>query len=98
MTEFHTETTDTGIGVVRPVGRLNMVAAPRLRSLVADLVETARVQVVPGCFFGAPAHIRIGLGGEGVGKGERAGGQRVHGISSDLRPATVDRKNRAHEA
>ena len=33
MTQFQSETTDTGIGVVRPVGRLNMVAAPRLRLL-----------------------------------------------------------------
>ena len=47
MTQFETETTEAGIGVVRPVGRLNMVAAPRLRSLIAQMVEggTARVVV-----------------------------------------------------
>lgn len=47
MTQFETETTEAGIGVVRPVGRLNMVAAPRLRSLIASMVEggTARVVV-----------------------------------------------------
>jgi anti-sigma B factor antagonist len=47
MTQFETETAPGGIGVVRPVGRLNMVAAPRLRSLIAELVAggTARVVV-----------------------------------------------------
>ncbi|MGY1691660.1 hypothetical protein [Geodermatophilus sp. SYSU D01105] len=42
MTEFETETTDSRIGVVRPLGRLNMVAAPRLRSLVGELVAGGR--------------------------------------------------------
>ena len=46
MTQFQTETTATGIGVVRPVGRLNMVAAPRLRSLVAELVVQGTTRIV----------------------------------------------------
>lgn len=46
MTQFQTETTDIGIGVVRPVGRLNMVAAPRLRSLVAELVAQGTARIV----------------------------------------------------
>lgn len=46
MTQFETETTDAGIGVVRPVGRLNMVAAPRLRSLIAQMVEAGTARVV----------------------------------------------------
>ena len=46
MTEFQIETTDTGIGVVRPAGRLNMVAAPRLRSLVAELVARGTARIV----------------------------------------------------
>ena len=46
MTEFQTETTDTGIGVVRPRGRLNMVAAPRLRSVVAELVAQGTARIV----------------------------------------------------
>ncbi|MGY1705229.1 STAS domain-containing protein [Geodermatophilus sp. SYSU D00697] len=46
MTEFETETTDSGIGVVRPVGRLNMVAAPRLRSLVGELVAGGTPRIV----------------------------------------------------
>jgi anti-sigma B factor antagonist len=46
MTQFETETTEAGIGVVRPVGRLNMVAAPRLRSLIASLVEAGTARVV----------------------------------------------------
>jgi anti-sigma B factor antagonist len=46
MTEFETETTDEGIGVIRPVGRLNMVAAPRLRALVSQLVAGGTPRVV----------------------------------------------------
>src|SRR3712207_1834331 len=46
MTQFQTETSDTGIGVVRPVGRLNMVAAPRLRSVVAELVAQGTARIV----------------------------------------------------
>ena len=46
MTQFQTETTDAGIGVVRPAGRLNMVAAPRLRSLVAELVARGTARIV----------------------------------------------------
>ncbi len=46
MTQFETETTEAGIGVVRPVGRLNMVAAPSLRSVVAELVGAGTTRVV----------------------------------------------------
>ncbi len=46
MTQFETETTDAGIGVVRPVGRLNMVAAPGLRSVVAELIGAGTTRVV----------------------------------------------------
>ena len=46
MTQFETETTEAGVGVVRPVGRLNMVAAPRLRSLIAQMVEAGTARVV----------------------------------------------------
>lgn len=46
MTEFHTETTPAGIGIVRPTGRLNMVSAPRLRSVIGHLVEAGTVRVV----------------------------------------------------
>ena len=45
MTEFETTQSD-GIGVIRPVGRLNMVAAPRLRDLVRDLVVQGNPRVV----------------------------------------------------
>jgi hypothetical protein len=40
---------------------------------------------------------RIGFGGEVVGKVERAGRQAAHGISSDLRSATLERISFAHE-
>jgi anti-sigma B factor antagonist len=46
MTEFQTERTAEGVGVIRPVGRLNMVAAPRLRSLVRELVDDGSARVV----------------------------------------------------
>ena len=46
MTQFETETTDAGVGVVRPGGRRNMVAAPRLRALVAQLVAAGTPRVV----------------------------------------------------
>jgi anti-sigma B factor antagonist len=45
MTSFETETTG-GIGVVRPVGRLNMVAAPQLRTIVSKLVQEGTARVV----------------------------------------------------
>jgi hypothetical protein len=40
---------------------------------------------------------RVGLGGEMVGKVESAGERGVHGISSDLMVATLDRNFGAHE-
>jgi anti-sigma B factor antagonist len=46
MTEFETETTEAGVGVIRPRGRLNMVAAPRLRALVTQLVAAGTPRVV----------------------------------------------------
>ncbi|MGY1832986.1 STAS domain-containing protein [Geodermatophilus sp. SYSU D01180] len=46
MTEFQTETLDGDIGVIRPVGRLNMVAAPQLRALVGRLVAGGTPRVV----------------------------------------------------
>jgi anti-sigma B factor antagonist len=45
MTQFHVETTD-GIGVVRPEGRLNMVAARQLKATLADLVEAGTHRIV----------------------------------------------------
>ncbi|MDF3307041.1 STAS domain-containing protein [Rhodococcus sp. T2V] len=46
MIEFESRTTDEGVAVVRPAGRLNMVAAPRLRELVRDLVDGGTTRVV----------------------------------------------------
>ncbi len=46
MTRFETETTEYGVGVVRPVGRLNMVSAPQLREVVSGLVSTGTARVV----------------------------------------------------
>lgn len=44
--EFDTEHVDTYGVVVRPRGRLNMVAAPRLRSLLTETVQSGRTRVV----------------------------------------------------
>lgn len=45
MTQFHVETND-GIGVVRPEGRLNMVAARQLKATLSDLVEAGTHRIV----------------------------------------------------
>ncbi len=46
MIEFESRTTDEGVAVVRPAGRLNMVAAPRLRELLRDVVDGGTTRVV----------------------------------------------------
>ncbi|NYG55740.1 STAS domain-containing protein [Nocardioides perillae] len=46
MIEFAVETTDGGIGVVRPQGRLNMVAARKLKEILADLVGRDVTRIV----------------------------------------------------
>lgn len=44
--EFDVENVDGGRAVVAPRGRLNMVAAPRLRALIARTVDDGHRQVV----------------------------------------------------
>lgn len=46
MTHFATRTTGSDVVVVRPEGRLNMVAAPRLREQLRDLVHSGSARVV----------------------------------------------------
>lgn len=46
MTELNQRTLDTGVVVVKPTGRLNMVAAPSLRRELHALVESGYRQVV----------------------------------------------------
>lgn len=46
MSQFHTRTMDSGTVVVRPEGRLNMVAAPALRKELHALVEGGSTRVV----------------------------------------------------
>jgi anti-anti-sigma factor len=46
MSHYDTRTTDSGVTVVRPDGRLNMVAAPALRKQLHDLVEGGNARVV----------------------------------------------------
>ncbi|KUI25235.1 STAS domain-containing protein [Mycobacterium sp. GA-2829] len=47
MSSYPTRTTDSGAVVIRPDGRLNMVAAPALRKQIHEVVDggTARVVV-----------------------------------------------------
>ena len=46
MIEFDVRTTDDGIGVVVPRGRLNMVAARQLRETLTGLVEAGTHRIV----------------------------------------------------
>lgn len=46
MAEWPTRTTDAGIVVVRPEGRLNMVAAPDLREQLHALVNAGKARLV----------------------------------------------------
>jgi anti-sigma B factor antagonist len=46
MTQFATRTTESGVVVVRPEARLNIVAAPRLREQLRGLVEGGSARVV----------------------------------------------------
>ena len=46
MIEFDTELVDDESVVIRPQGRLNLLAAPRLREVVAQSVQTGRSHIV----------------------------------------------------
>lgn len=46
MIEFDVTTTERGVGVVTPKGRLNMVSARRLKELLADLVKSGTIRIV----------------------------------------------------
>jgi anti-anti-sigma factor len=46
MTQYATRTTDSDVVVIRPEGRLNMVAAPGLRKQLHGLVEAGSVKLV----------------------------------------------------
>jgi anti-sigma B factor antagonist len=46
MIEFDVTTTERGVGVVTPKGRLNMVSARRLKELLADLVTGGTIRIV----------------------------------------------------
>ena len=46
MIEFDTEVTDDESVVIRPQGRLNLLAAPKLREVVAQSVAQGRARIV----------------------------------------------------
>lgn len=46
MIDFEVRTTDQGIGVVTPRGRLNMVAARRMKELLSELVAAGTPRIV----------------------------------------------------
>lgn len=46
MGDFAARTTESGVAVVKPTGRLNMVAAPTLRKQLNDIVEGGRSRIV----------------------------------------------------
>lgn len=61
MTDFPTRTTSSGVVVVRPGGRLNMVAAPGLREQLHGLVQGGSSRLVVD-LSGAEAIDSSGLG------------------------------------
>ena len=46
MSDFATRTTDSGVVVVQPTGRLNMTASPTLRKQLSDIVEGGGNRIV----------------------------------------------------
>ncbi|MFI5508235.1 STAS domain-containing protein [Mycobacterium sp. NPDC051804] len=46
MSDFSTRTTGSGVVVVQPTGRLNMVAAPALRKQLNDIVDGGESRIV----------------------------------------------------
>lgn len=46
MNHWPTRTTEAGVVVVRPEGRLNMVSAKRLRDQLCDLVDAGKIRLV----------------------------------------------------
>lgn len=46
MTVFELDETDEKIAIVRPVGRLNMAAAPQLTTTITDVVDGGRATIV----------------------------------------------------
>lgn len=46
MIEFNNETLANGVGVIRPVGRLNMISAPRLGANIDALINDGTVRLV----------------------------------------------------
>jgi anti-sigma B factor antagonist len=46
MIEFDVDTSTSGVAVVSPRGRLNMVSAKRLREILADLVSGGSTRIV----------------------------------------------------
>ena len=46
MGDFAARTTKSGVVVVQPTGRLNMVAAPALRKQLNDIVESGDNRIV----------------------------------------------------
>lgn len=101
MIEFETETRDDAV-VVCPRGRLDMVAAPKLRALVEDAVANGSIRVVIDC-SGIEFLDSSGLGAvvAGLKRTRQAGGDlRIANVSGQalmvLELTTLDRVLRAY--
>jgi anti-sigma B factor antagonist len=46
MSDFATRTTESGVVVVQPTGRLNMTASPSLRKQLSNIVEGGKNRIV----------------------------------------------------
>jgi anti-sigma B factor antagonist len=102
MTEFHTEPQADDAAVIRPSGRLNLVAAPRLRALVNDSVAAGRPRVVID-LSDTEFMDSSGLGAliAGLKSARQAGGDlRIAGVGPQARMVleltSMDRVLRAH--
>ena len=85
MIEFDTEIVDDESVVIRPQGRLNLLAAPRLREVVAQTVQQGRPQIVVD-LSGTTFMDSSGLGAL------VAGLKRARQASGDLRIAAVNQQ------
>ncbi|MCU1572234.1 MAG: anti-sigma-factor antagonist [Micrococcaceae bacterium] len=75
MIDFQVDRREDGVGVIRPVGRLNMVAAPRLGTVVGELLDDGVIRLVVD-LSGTDFVDSSGLGAliSGLKKARQAGG------------------------
>lgn len=103
MTQFATRTTQSGVLVIRPEGRLNMVAAPALRKELHALVDKGNSRIVVD-LSGTEFIDSSGLGAliSGLKAARQAGGDLriaapTRQVSTVLELTNLNRVLRSHE-